>query len=138
MSELRYQIVPSELNVEDLFEYMTKNVSFEKVLSLYILLRTAISTGKLGSDKKVSEKEINNLSEKVELRREIINKDKEIERLKKELEDLEKLNNANYQSFIETNKIMIELEKWLYDRSEFTNFGAVIDKIKELKGSEKE
>jgi len=51
MSELRYQIVPSELDVENLFEYMTKNISFEKVLSLYILLRTAISTGKLGSDK---------------------------------------------------------------------------------------
>lgn len=36
------------------------------------------------------------------------------------------------------NNIINELEKWLYDRSEFTNFGAVIDKIKELKGSDKE
>ncbi len=50
-NELRYEIVPSELNVDDLFEYMVHYVSFEKVLSLYILLRTAISTGKLGSDK---------------------------------------------------------------------------------------
>lgn len=50
-NELRYEIVPSELNVDDLFEYMVHYVSFEKVLSLYILLRTSISTGKLGSDK---------------------------------------------------------------------------------------
>ena len=49
--EITYVIVPSEVNAEDLFYYITHELSFEKVLSLYILLRTAISTGKLGSDK---------------------------------------------------------------------------------------
>ena len=49
--EITYKIVPSEVNVEDLFYYITRELSFEKVLSLYILLRNAISTGKLGSDK---------------------------------------------------------------------------------------
>lgn len=49
--EITYTIVPSEVKAEDLFNYITHEVSFEKVLSLYILLRTAISTGKLGSDK---------------------------------------------------------------------------------------
>ena len=34
-------------------------------------------------------------------------------KLNKELENLEKLNNANYQSFIETNNIINEFEKWL-------------------------
>ena len=50
-TEITYTIVPSEVKVEDLFYYITKELSFEKVLSLYIMLRTAISTGKLGSDK---------------------------------------------------------------------------------------
>ena len=49
--EITYEIVPSEVKAEDLFYYITHELSFEKVLSLYILLRTAISTGKLGSDK---------------------------------------------------------------------------------------
>ena len=49
--EITYEIVPSEVNTEDLFNYITHELSFEKVLSLYILLRIAISTGKLGSDK---------------------------------------------------------------------------------------
>lgn len=51
-TEIIYTIVPSEVKVEDLFYYITNELSFEKVLSLYIMLRTAISTGKLGSDKK--------------------------------------------------------------------------------------
>ena len=37
----------------------------------------------------------------------------EVEKQDKELEYLEKLNNANYQSFIETNKILIKLEKYI-------------------------
>ena len=67
---------------------------------------------------------------------------KEIERLNKKLEDLEKLNNANYQSFIETNKIIIELEKWLneeYDATIFDYHNAiedVLNKLQELKGSD--
>ena len=32
------------------------------------------------------------------------------------------------------NNIINELEKWLYERSEFTNFGVIIDKLQELKG----
>lgn len=51
VKEITYEIVPSEVNVEDLFNYISHELSFEKVLSLYIMLRTAISTGKLGSDK---------------------------------------------------------------------------------------
>lgn len=50
-TEITYTIVPSEVKAEDLFYYITNELSFEKVLSLYIMLRTAISTGKLGSDK---------------------------------------------------------------------------------------
>lgn len=48
-NEITYTIVPSEVNEEDLFNYITHELSFDKVLSLYILLRTAISTGKLGN-----------------------------------------------------------------------------------------
>lgn len=51
VKEITYEIVPSEVKVEDLFNYITHELSFEKVLSLYIMLRNAISTGKLGSDK---------------------------------------------------------------------------------------
>lgn len=36
------------------------------------------------------------------------------------------------------NNIINELEKWLEERSEFTNFGEVLDKLQELKGSDKE
>lgn len=50
-TEMTYTIVPSKVNAEDLFNYITHELSFDKVLSLYILLRNAISTGKLGSDK---------------------------------------------------------------------------------------
>ena len=48
--ETIYTIIPSKVNEEDLFYYITHELSFDKVLGLYILLRTAISTGKLGSD----------------------------------------------------------------------------------------
>lgn len=43
-----------------------------------------------------------------------------------------------YNMYVEKENIINELEKWLYDRSEFTNFGVVIDKLQELKGSDKE
>lgn len=46
--EMTYTIVPNKVKAEDLFAYITHELSFDKVLSLYILLRTAISTGKLG------------------------------------------------------------------------------------------
>lgn len=49
--EITYKIVPSEVKAKDLFYYITHELSFKKVLSLYILLRNAISTGELGSDK---------------------------------------------------------------------------------------
>ena len=48
--EITYTIVPSKVNEEDLFCFITHELSFDKVLGLYILLRTAISTGKLGDD----------------------------------------------------------------------------------------
>lgn len=43
----------------------------------------------------------------------IVEQDKKIKRLNKKLENLEKLNNANYQSFIEVNNIINEFDKWL-------------------------
>lgn len=51
--EITYEIVPSEVKAEDLFCYITHELSFDKVLSLYILLRNAISTGKLGVEEDV-------------------------------------------------------------------------------------
>ena len=71
---------------------------------------------------------------------------KEIERLNKELQILEKLNNANYQSFIETNKIIIELEKWIkgillskaYSIGYKETYKDIYIKLQELKGSDKE
>lgn len=48
--ETLYTIVPSKVNVEDLFYYITRELSFDKVLKLYILLRNAISTGNLGDE----------------------------------------------------------------------------------------
>ena len=48
--ELHYMITPSKLDVKELFNYLSHEVSFDKVLSLYILLRNAISTGNLGDD----------------------------------------------------------------------------------------
>lgn len=54
----------------------------------------------------MSEEEVNNISEKVELRREIIKKDKEIERLKKENEYLSKKHKKtihNIMEFVDKN-----------------------------------
>ena len=69
---------------------------------------------------------------------------KEIERLNKELENLEKLNNANYQSFIEVNNIINELEKYLIKIKETSTpqerimAKFVLEYIKILKGEDKE
>ena len=49
------------------------------------------------------------------------------DRIDDALKEIERLNN-----------IINELEKYLNERSEYTNFGVILDKIKELKGSEKE
>lgn len=81
---------------------------------------------------------------------------KEIERLNKELESLEKLNNVNYQSFIETNKILIELERYInktkleefekeygrrygktFTQAEVIVCNMILAKLKELKGVDK-
>ena len=48
--ELQYMITPSELDIKKLYDYLIYNVSFDKVLSLYILLRNAISTGNIGDE----------------------------------------------------------------------------------------
>lgn len=74
----------------------------------------------------------------------INNKNEEIERLNKECEDLKKLNDANYKSFIETNKVLIELEKFLKDyennRDSFKwneqDYIDTIEKIEEIIGYE--
>lgn len=49
--EISYMITPSKVNERDLFDYITHELSFDKVLHLYIMLRHAISTGELGGDK---------------------------------------------------------------------------------------
>ena len=86
-------------------------------------------------------------SEKVDLQEElnktIVKQMKEIERLNKKLENLEELNNANYQSFIEVNNIINELEKKLLelrltDVDGKTIVYRLLDKLQELKGSNKE
>lgn len=71
--------------------------------------------------------------------------EKEIKKLNKELENLEKLNNANYQSFIEVNNIINELERYINEEYIYDELGMKIfdasklqDKLQELKGSEKE
>ena len=81
-----------------------------------------------------------------ELQNESKSKSREMERLNKELQNLEKLNNANYQSFIEVNNIINELEKWLEDMSNrttlhistITGFTMCLNKLQELKGSDEE
>ena len=69
-------------------------------------------------------------------------KDKAIEILKEDLETLEKLNDANYKSFIDANNIINELEKYLKEENKFDEYkdityretmGYVLDKLKELK-----
>lgn len=40
-----FTITPSKLNVDDLYDYMIHNLSFDDVLSLYIRIRNKISGG---------------------------------------------------------------------------------------------
>ena len=68
----------------------------------------------------------------------------EIERLNKELQNLEKLNNANYQSFIEVNNIINELEKYIKESCWKDDWGVesiyvktLLNKLQELKGEDK-
>ena len=69
-------------------------------------------------NKELIQENIDKLNKKrFALEMELIDKNKEIERL---------------------NNIINELEKYLNERSEYTNFGVILDKIKELKGSDKE
>ena len=44
--EVCYTIIPSQLNIDKLYDYMINNLTFEQVLSLYIKLRIKISTSK--------------------------------------------------------------------------------------------
>jgi len=44
--EYLYTIIPSKQNIDELYDYMINNLTFEQVLSLYIKLRIKISTGK--------------------------------------------------------------------------------------------
>ena len=67
------------------------------------------------------------LTENEQLKEWLIVANKEIERLNKELENLEKLNNANYQSFIEANNIINKLEKEFEEELKNLNYSE--DKI---------
>lgn len=44
--EIYYTITPSKLDIDEFYDYMINNLTFEQVLSLYIKLRIKISTGK--------------------------------------------------------------------------------------------
>lgn len=70
---------------------------------------------------------------------------KEIERLNRQYKMLEELNNANYESFIEANKVINELEKWLKEKQELTcgcgitqdylyAYELCLEELQELKG----
>lgn len=48
--ELTYTIIPSKVNEKLLFNYITHELSFDKVLNLYILLRDSIKDGKICGD----------------------------------------------------------------------------------------
>jgi len=73
----------------------------------------------------------------------------EIEKLNRQYKMLEELNNVNYISFVEANKVINELEKWLkeyidlfeepdsFEEQTIEDLNCVLDKIKELKGSDK-
>lgn len=83
----------------------------------------------------------------VRLETEKLHLENEIERLNKKIENLEKINNANYQSFIEKNKIIIELEKEIkWQRKiclSLNNYGVgvcdiLLNKLQELKGNNNE
>ena len=45
-NEISFTITPSNLDIEHFYNYLINNLSFEQVLSLYIMLRIKISTGK--------------------------------------------------------------------------------------------
>ena len=69
----------------------------------------------------------------------------EIQELNKRVEDLKTINEEHQilngmlrKENDRLNTIINELEKWLNDRSEFTNFGVIIDKLQELKGENNE
>lgn len=49
-TETIYTIIPSEVNVDILFSYITHELSFDKVLDLYILLRNAIRLEKMNNE----------------------------------------------------------------------------------------
>lgn len=59
---------------------------------------------------------------------------KEIERLKNQNKNINEVYELTKKEYIRLNNIINELEKYLDDRSEFTNFGVIIDKLQELKG----
>ena len=58
----------------------------------------------------------------------------ELERLNKARKTDIKYNKYLQKKIIRLNNIIKELEKWLNDRSEFSNFSVIIDKLQELKG----
>ena len=65
-------------------------------------------------------------------------KNKEISILKDDKEHLGEFLKESIEEIERLNNIINKLEKYLNERSEYTNFGIVLDKIKELKGSDKE
>lgn len=76
-------------------------------------------------------------------------KDKEIERLKEEKESWKRVATKNFNEAEDYKSIINELEKWLkerlekldingYDDDVFNGIELVLQKLKELKGSEKE
>lgn len=42
--ELAFKITPSEVNIEDLYDFITANVPFDKVIELYKLLKHKMET----------------------------------------------------------------------------------------------
>lgn len=57
--KIYYYIDPRILDIYSLYNYLIHNISFDKVLSLYILLRNDISTGNIGDeDNEKKKKEI--------------------------------------------------------------------------------
>ena len=112
---------------------------------------------KLMKDYRLLEQEIVDLKQEIERVKnactEWLNKydesENEKQTLEKEIENLKKLNNANYQSFIEVNNIINELEVFLKEGTKLATgcgitkeyiyaYENVLDKLQELKGSDKE
>ncbi len=42
--EIMFGIIPSEVNIENLYDYITANVPFDKVIELYKLLKHKMET----------------------------------------------------------------------------------------------